>query len=213
MSNITDEQIRSVFDLFDADGSGFVDTDELGMALQALGFGVLPQEQIDSMLRHKDEDRNVFEKNTREYEIDVDDIDRQVPLPTQLDFVDFRHFITKYMCKRNTTQEMIKSFKIFAGTAGGHEGDEEDAHEGDVVTVDDMMAIAEELGEFVPSQFDASAEGRHEQRRTFLRKEIEQLMVYAQEGSAQEPFRGIDLNRWCAIMQEAITDKRHKGVE
>lgn len=212
MSNITDEQIRSVFDLFDADGSGFVDTDELGMALQALGFGVLPQEQIDSMLRHKDDDRNIYEKNTREYEIDVDsDTDRRVPLPTQLDFVDFRHFITKYMCKRNTTQEMIKSFKIFAGTAAGQEGEEITGD--DVVTVEDMMAIAEELGEFVPSQYDSSTPGRHELRRAFLRKEIEQLVAYAQDGPASEQSRGIDLNKWCTIMQEAITDKRHKGIE
>eukprot|EP00388_Colpodella_angusta_P012114 GDKJ01030782.1.p1 GENE.GDKJ01030782.1~~GDKJ01030782.1.p1 ORF type:complete len:182 (-),score=20.16 GDKJ01030782.1:76-621(-) len=181
------------------------------MALQALGFGVLPQEQIDSMLRSKDDDRNIYEKNKREYEIDVDaDRERRNPLPTQLDFVDFRHFVTKYMCKRNTTQEMVKTFKIFAGTASGQEGEEEISGD-DVVTADDLMAIAEELGEFVPAIGDDATPAKHELRKAFLRKEIEQLMVYALKGTGQD--RGIDMTKWCSIMQEAITDKRHKGVE
>lgn len=49
-SAITEEQIRHVFDLFDADGSGFVDAEELGMALQAVGVGSLPKEEVDAAI-------------------------------------------------------------------------------------------------------------------------------------------------------------------
>eukprot|EP00758_Cryptobia_borreli_P009800 Tbor_TRINITY_DN5514_c3_g1::TRINITY_DN5514_c3_g1_i13::g.13377::m.13377/K16465/CETN1; centrin-1 len=65
MSNITNEQIRAVFDLFDADGSGFVDTEELSMALQSLGFGILSQEQIEIMMRK----RNIDDRPRGEYDI------------------------------------------------------------------------------------------------------------------------------------------------
>eukprot|EP00758_Cryptobia_borreli_P009799 Tbor_TRINITY_DN5514_c3_g1::TRINITY_DN5514_c3_g1_i12::g.13376::m.13376 len=126
MSNITNEQIRAVFDLFDADGSGFVDTEELSMALQSLGFGILSQEQIEIMMRKRNiDDRprgeyDIYEEEEMEnnYNINNNNYNNKLePLPEQLDFVEFRNFVIKYMCKRNSKEEMTKAFLLFAGAS------------------------------------------------------------------------------------------------
>lgn len=194
MSNITDEQIRAVFDLFDADGSGFVDCDDLGMALQALGFGVLPQEQIDSMLRE------------RTGEVQLDEYDEEEPLPTQLDFVDFRQFVERYMCKRNSPAELQKAFYLFSGAASNEE------QRGDaVVTLDDMLAVCEELGEFIPRGSEVGGVPAEDARRAFLTSEFKQLIDFVRDrhGDKGGELSGVSLEQWSSIMMEAITDKRH----
>eukprot|EP01060_Flectonema_neradi_P036858 TRINITY_DN723_c0_g1_i1.p1 TRINITY_DN723_c0_g1~~TRINITY_DN723_c0_g1_i1.p1 ORF type:complete len:155 (+),score=38.36 TRINITY_DN723_c0_g1_i1:74-538(+) len=56
MSNLTDKQLKQTFDLFDADGSGAIDGKELGMVLEGLGFGKLPTEEVEQIVRQVDRD-------------------------------------------------------------------------------------------------------------------------------------------------------------
>eukprot|EP01059_Diplonema_ambulator_P030841 TRINITY_DN5450_c0_g1_i1.p2 TRINITY_DN5450_c0_g1~~TRINITY_DN5450_c0_g1_i1.p2 ORF type:complete len:154 (+),score=65.15 TRINITY_DN5450_c0_g1_i1:61-522(+) len=56
MSNLTDKQLKDTFDLFDADGSGAIDSEELGLVLEGLGFGKLPEEDLDEIIKSVDAD-------------------------------------------------------------------------------------------------------------------------------------------------------------
>eukprot|EP00666_Eupelagonemidae_sp_cell4sb_P003021 gene3021-9281_t len=78
-SLLTDKQLKETFDLFDADSSGAIDADELGLApthdppiaplavptgavpsppevMEGLGFGRLSKEDIDDLVRQLDRD-------------------------------------------------------------------------------------------------------------------------------------------------------------
>eukprot|EP01012_Entosiphon_sulcatum_P064454 TRINITY_DN93289_c0_g1_i1.p1 TRINITY_DN93289_c0_g1~~TRINITY_DN93289_c0_g1_i1.p1 ORF type:complete len:174 (+),score=46.09 TRINITY_DN93289_c0_g1_i1:33-554(+) len=52
------EQIREAFAIFDADGSGFIDAKEMQLAMQALGFGLQPMEEVERMIKSIDLDQN-----------------------------------------------------------------------------------------------------------------------------------------------------------
>eukprot|EP00754_Rhynchopus_humris_P048326 Rhum_TRINITY_DN7692_c0_g1::Rhum_TRINITY_DN7692_c0_g1_i1::g.24219::m.24219/K16465/CETN1; centrin-1 len=56
MSNLTEHQLRDTFDLFDADGSGAVDVSEMGLVMEALGFGKLPASDLEDLVRQLDRD-------------------------------------------------------------------------------------------------------------------------------------------------------------
>eukprot|EP00756_Hemistasia_phaeocysticola_P028588 Hpha_TRINITY_DN16183_c0_g1::TRINITY_DN16183_c0_g1_i1::g.8971::m.8971/K16465/CETN1; centrin-1 len=58
MANLTEEQIKSTFDLFDADASGAIDADELGLVMEALGFGRLHEGDLEDLVRLLDVDGN-----------------------------------------------------------------------------------------------------------------------------------------------------------
>eukprot|EP00755_Sulcionema_specki_P018616 Sspe_Gene.67346::Locus_39740_Transcript_1_1_Confidence_1.000_Length_542::g.67346::m.67346/K16465/CETN1; centrin-1 len=51
------EQIKEAFHLFDTDGSGAIDNDEMALAMKALGFE-LSKEEITEMIRAVDKDSN-----------------------------------------------------------------------------------------------------------------------------------------------------------
>ena len=50
MAALTDEQIKEAFNLFDADGSGAIDAEEMALAMKGLGFGDQPREEIEKMI-------------------------------------------------------------------------------------------------------------------------------------------------------------------
>ncbi|KAJ9463571.1 Caltractin [Diplonema papillatum] len=58
MAALTDEQIKEAFNLFDADGSGAIDAEEMALAMKGLGFGDQPREEIEKMIRSIDTDAN-----------------------------------------------------------------------------------------------------------------------------------------------------------
>eukprot|EP00994_Dinema_validum_P003855 NODE_1871_length_822_cov_342.313066_g1451_i1.p2 GENE.NODE_1871_length_822_cov_342.313066_g1451_i1~~NODE_1871_length_822_cov_342.313066_g1451_i1.p2 ORF type:complete len:137 (-),score=36.58 NODE_1871_length_822_cov_342.313066_g1451_i1:329-739(-) len=58
MAALTDEQIKEAFNLFDADGSGAIDAEEMALAMKGLGFGDQPREEIDKMIKSIDTDEN-----------------------------------------------------------------------------------------------------------------------------------------------------------
>ena len=41
------EQLKEAFNLFDADGSGAIDAEEMALAMKGLGFGDQPREEIE----------------------------------------------------------------------------------------------------------------------------------------------------------------------
>ena len=49
------QDYRTVFNLFDADGSGSIDVTELGIAFRSLGHNV-PEEELAEILREVDDD-------------------------------------------------------------------------------------------------------------------------------------------------------------
>lgn len=180
MAAITDEQIRQTFDLFDADGSGFVEAEELGLALQAIGFGALSKEEVD------------------QYIIDV-----CVEGTTQLDYVDFKKIVKGKMINRNTNDEAAKAFQLIRSEANP-------CH----ITADDLMRVAEELGEF------GSAEGA-ELKRANYRRLFDSLVHEAQNAypllatpsDGDADVVGITLMQWKRISREAISRKRHRIMD
>src|SRR5687767_8399587 len=90
MANLTDEQIKSCFDLFDADSSGAIDSDELGLVMQGLGFGVLTKEEVDALLKDIDTDAN-----------------------GQIEYSEFRKMCKSKMATRDSPDEVLKAFKVF----------------------------------------------------------------------------------------------------
>ena len=96
MSSVTDEQIMQIFNLFDADGSNFIELDELSMALQALGFGALPKEDVDALINE------ACPEGT-----------------TQVDFAAFRKMVHSKMSVRNSVDEITEAFKLFAADGEG----------------------------------------------------------------------------------------------
>eukprot|EP00755_Sulcionema_specki_P017306 Sspe_Gene.11122::Locus_3747_Transcript_10_15_Confidence_0.142_Length_860::g.11122::m.11122/K16465/CETN1; centrin-1 len=52
MAALTDEQIKEAFNLFDADGSGAIDAEEMALAMKGLGFrGPAAGGDIEKMIR------------------------------------------------------------------------------------------------------------------------------------------------------------------
>ena len=90
MANLTESQIRATFDLFDADGSGWVEAEEMTLALQALGFGELSRAAVDSIVGDV-----LLEGNTH------------------VDFADFKKIVTSRMAPRHSPEEVLKAFRLF----------------------------------------------------------------------------------------------------
>lgn len=89
MSGITSEQIDRVFQIFDADGSGFVEVEELGFALQALGFGVLAKAMVDELvIKHCPEGT------------------------VQVDLNDFTRIVRSRCASRDSNEEALRSFEL-----------------------------------------------------------------------------------------------------
>ena len=89
---LTEEQkqeIREAFDLFDADGTGYIDAKELKVAMRALGFEP-KKEDIKKMINEVDKEGS-----------------------GQIDFNDFLHLMSKKMADKDTKEEVLKAFRLF----------------------------------------------------------------------------------------------------
>jgi Ca2+-binding EF-hand superfamily protein len=89
---LTEEQkqeIREAFDLFDADGTGTIDTKELKVAMRALGFEP-KKEEIKKMIA---------------------DIDKEGT--GTIDFNDFLTMMTVKMSEKDSKEEILKAFRLF----------------------------------------------------------------------------------------------------
>ncbi|KAJ9435873.1 Caltractin [Diplonema papillatum] len=119
MANITEKQLRDTFDLFDADDSGKVDADELGLLLEALGFGKLPPDELDDII-------------SRERDIAGSTDDTSV-----LDYDQFKRLVRSMAAHKDSAEEVVKAFRCF------------DKDQKGTITVDDFCAIAEAIAEEV----------------------------------------------------------------
>ncbi|KAL8215354.1 hypothetical protein R6Q59_026546 [Mikania micrantha] len=84
----TKQEMKEAFDLFDADGNGTIDANELGNAMRALGFE-MNKEQINEMIEEVDRDGS-----------------------GAIDFDEFVYMMTDKICERNSKQELTKAFNI-----------------------------------------------------------------------------------------------------
>ena len=89
-------EIRSAFDIFDADKNGKIDKHELTVCVKAMGFNV-GKNEIDDLIREKGEGPKHF-----------------------LSFQDFQEFMGMKMKTRNQTEEYKKAFKLFKDGEDGN---------------------------------------------------------------------------------------------
>ena len=90
---ISDEQkqeIKEAFDLFDTDGSGYIDGKELKVAMRALGFEP-KKEEVQKMIA----------------DVDVDGSGR-------IHYEDFVKLMTVKIMNRDPQEEILKAFRLFA---------------------------------------------------------------------------------------------------
>jgi len=89
---LTDEQVQQIaqaFQLFDTDGSGTIETQELKIAMRALGFEP-KQEEIDKMVRDVDDDGS-----------------------GSVDYPEFLEMMAHKILNRDPAEEIDKAFKLF----------------------------------------------------------------------------------------------------
>jgi len=84
------QEIKEAFDLFDTDGSGFIDGKELKVAMRALGFEP-KKEEVQKMIS----------------DIDVDGSGR-------IQYEDFVKLMTIKIMNRDPQEEILKAFRLFA---------------------------------------------------------------------------------------------------
>ena len=165
MSNLTDKQLKDTFDLFDADGSGAIEVAELGLVMEGLGFGKLPDVEIEELVRQLDRDGS------------------QV-----VEFDEFRRACRAKAAYRNSKEEVELAFKLFLHEGPNAEGEKS------VVNVDDFCTVAEHLGEEVKPELyreiireaaGASAEGLDLDHWFMIHREVTTDKVYSAEMISQ----------------------------
>uniref|UniRef100_A0A7S3GD99 EF-hand domain-containing protein n=1 Tax=Palpitomonas bilix TaxID=652834 RepID=A0A7S3GD99_9EUKA len=94
---LTEEQrqeLREAFDLFDTDGSGTIDANELKVALRALGFEP-KKDDIKKMISDIDKDESGI-----------------------IDFNDFLEIMTAKMGEKDSREDIMKAFHLFEDEEG-----------------------------------------------------------------------------------------------
>ncbi|XP_061582201.1 uncharacterized protein cetn2 [Cololabis saira] len=89
---LTEEQkqeIREAFELFDTDGSAYIDVKDLKVAMRALGFEP-KKEEIKKMISEVDKDGT-----------------------GKISFVDFLTIMTQKMAEKDSKEEILKAFRLF----------------------------------------------------------------------------------------------------
>jgi len=107
------QEIREAFDLFDTDGSGTIDAKELKVAMRALGFEP-SKEEIRKLISEIDKDGS-----------------------GTVDFNEFLAMMTTKMGERDSTEEIIKAFRLF------------DDDETGKISFRNLKRVAMELGESI----------------------------------------------------------------
>ncbi|EAN91314.1 putative centrin-4 [Trypanosoma cruzi] len=90
MAALTDEQIREAFNLFDADGSGAIDAEEMALAMKGLGFGDLPRDEVERMIRTMSTDSNGL-----------------------IGYGEFERVVKSRMAQKDSPEEILKAFQLF----------------------------------------------------------------------------------------------------
>ncbi|KAG5479128.1 hypothetical protein LSCM1_02980 [Leishmania martiniquensis] len=90
MAALTDEQIREAFNLFDADGSGAIDAEEMALAMKGLGFGDLPRDEVEHIIRSMHTNSNGL-----------------------VEYSEFESMIKARMAPKDSPEEILKAFQLF----------------------------------------------------------------------------------------------------
>lgn len=90
MAALTDEQIREAFNLFDADGSGAIDAEEMALAMKGLGFGDLPRDEVERIIRAMHTNANGL-----------------------VEYSEFEKMIKSRMAQKDSPEEILKAFQLF----------------------------------------------------------------------------------------------------
>lgn len=90
MAALTDEQIQEAFNLFDADGSGAIDAEEMALAMKGLGFGDIPRDEVERIMRTMKTDANGL-----------------------VEYDEFERMIKSRMAPKDSPEEILKAFQLF----------------------------------------------------------------------------------------------------
>ena len=118
------DEIKEAFDLFDTTGSGNITTQDLKVALRALGFEPAKTE-IKKLIQS-------LKKPIVNARTDYADKDKEGSIT--IDYLDFVEIMTTKMSEPDTQGELEKAFILFSGQK-------------DHIELDDLKIVANELGE------------------------------------------------------------------
>ncbi|EPY29231.1 centrin [Strigomonas culicis] len=90
MAALTDEQIREAFNLFDADGSGAIDAEEMALAMKGLGFGDLPRDEVERIVKSMRTNASGL-----------------------VEYAEFERMIKSRMAQKDSPEEILKAFQLF----------------------------------------------------------------------------------------------------
>eukprot|EP01064_Diplonema_japonicum_P029754 TRINITY_DN488_c1_g2_i1.p1 TRINITY_DN488_c1_g2~~TRINITY_DN488_c1_g2_i1.p1 ORF type:complete len:171 (+),score=57.35 TRINITY_DN488_c1_g2_i1:48-560(+) len=119
MAALTDTQLREVFDLFDASGDESIDTEELGLVMEALGFGKMEEDDLKRMI----------------HEVDVD-------MSGKIEWDEFKVMMRKKSYKADSREEIAAAFAAFAGK-------NEDGRTKEYICAQDIANVAVAINEKV----------------------------------------------------------------
>eukprot|EP01060_Flectonema_neradi_P016904 TRINITY_DN23551_c0_g1_i1.p1 TRINITY_DN23551_c0_g1~~TRINITY_DN23551_c0_g1_i1.p1 ORF type:complete len:149 (+),score=23.71 TRINITY_DN23551_c0_g1_i1:57-503(+) len=95
MAALTDDQIKDAFNLFDADGSGEIDSEEMMLAMKGLGFGDQSKAEIERMVKEIDTDGNGL-----------------------VEYHEFHKMLKAKMSQKDSPEEILKAFHLFDKNKG-----------------------------------------------------------------------------------------------
>jgi len=87
---LTPEQIREAFRLFDADGTGAIDKDEMTLAMKGLGFENVSQREVEEAIKAADRDGN-----------------------GTIEYPEFESLVKDKMAQKDSEEEIRRAFKLF----------------------------------------------------------------------------------------------------
>merc|ERR1719264_2440954 len=87
------QEVKQAFDLFDTDGSGFIDYGELESAMTALGFEAT-EDELKQLIKATDVDDDVFEGQG------------------EIEYDEFLILMKSKMLEEDTKDKMVKAYKL-----------------------------------------------------------------------------------------------------
>ena len=120
--DLTDDQkqeIKEAFDLFDSEGTGTIDVNDLKVALRALGFEP-----------SKKEIKQLTDNLQNDNQMKDDENDKA----KTIDFNDFLEILTTKMSEKDGVDQLKKAFILFSGNKPA-------------ISLEDLKRVAQELGE------------------------------------------------------------------
>uniref|UniRef100_A0A0A9WYV1 Caltractin n=1 Tax=Lygus hesperus TaxID=30085 RepID=A0A0A9WYV1_LYGHE len=125
------QEIKEAFDLFDTNGTGTIDINELKVALRALGFEPRQEElhEMFSSLRQSNNTSSNLNKITNSVSSSKDDA------PGVISYDQFVTLMKHKMSTRDNREELLKAFRLF------------DDDETGKISFKNLKRVAAELGE------------------------------------------------------------------